>query len=295
MKTKINTIKRTIQAAGLVLLFMIPVNLHAQDRVADLLDRAIASGIDQDRIEEVRQRVEARGLSEEDFAGILEPAIDMAGDNLPYEMIFEKVFEGLSKGVPVQRISPVLSSIRENTSRSALLIDSWMERPEVEQFIERGEGRIDRDQFRNEMVKAGSKAMMQNIDGEILTETLNGVSDGNMDRIRPSGLVAAINILSDLPNGANSASQNALLVLRALQSGFEAADIQKLPAALNMAQRRSQLPAAAVGQGFLQQLERGFPSERILQNMFNGEVGGGPPGNVPGGIMNDRPGRPGGN
>jgi len=295
MNTIFNTIKRSFQSTGLLLLLLIPVNVYAQDTVGDLMDRAIAFGIDQERIVEIQQRAEARGLSEQEFMNILQPAIEMAGENLPYEMIFEKVFEGLSKGVPAQRMTPVLSSIRENASRSAQLVDRWMERPEVGQFVERGDGRMQRDQFRNEMIKAGSKAIMQNIDEEILTETLNSVSDGNMDRIRPSGLLAAINILSDLPNGASSATQNAKLVLRALQSGFEAGDIQKLPAALNMAQRRSQLPAAAVGKGFMEQLERGFPSERILQNMFNGEIGGGPPGNVPGGIKNDRPGRPGGN
>lgn len=279
----------------MALLFLMPVNIYGQDTIDSLLNNAIESGIDQDRIAEVRQRVEARGMSEEEFMSILKPAIEMARDNLPYEMIFEKVFEGLSKGVPAQRMSPVLSSIRENASRSAQMVDRWMERPEVGQFVERGEGRMQREQFRNEMIKAGSKAMMHNVDEEILFETLNSVSEGDMERVRPTGLLAAINVLSDLPNGANESTQNARLVLKALQSGFEAGDIQKLPAALHMAQRRSQLPIAAVGEGFLQQLERGFPSERILQNMFNGEIGGGPPGNVPGGIMNDRPGRPGGN
>ena len=295
MKTIIKKIERSSKVAGLVLLLAFPVNLFAQETVESLLDRATASGIDQTRITEIRQRFQERGMSDQQFMSIIQPAIDMADENLPYEMIFEKVLEGLSKGVSTQRMTPVLSSIRENASRSARLVDRWMERPEVGQFVERGEGRMQREQFRNEMVKAGSKAMMQNLDEEILTETLNSVSEGNMDRIKPSGLLAAINILSDLPNGPNSASENARLVLRALQSGFEAGDIQKLPAALNMAQRRSQLPAAAVGKGFMEQIERGFPSERILQNLFNGEIGGGPPGNVPGGIMNDRPGRPGGN
>ncbi|MDZ7756571.1 hypothetical protein [Rhodohalobacter sp.] len=295
MKTIIKTIKRSSKVAGLVLLLAIPVNLFAQETVESLLDRATASGIDQTRITEVRQRVQERGMSDQEFMSIIQPAIDMADENLPYEMIFEKVLEGLSKGVSTQRMAPVLSSIHENASRSAQFVDRWMQRSEVRKFVERGEGRMEREQFRNEMVKAGSKAMMQNIDEGILIETLNNVSEGNMDKVKPSGLLAAINILGDLPNGSNSASQNARLVLRALQSGFEAGDIQKLPAALNMAQRRSQLPAAAVGKGFMEQIERGFPSERILQNMFNGQVGGGPPGNVPGGIMNERPGRPGGN
>lgn len=295
MNTTHRQTRKIALSLGLALILLFPVKIFAQETLTELLEQANVSGIEPDRITEVQNRVEARGLSEDEFMAVLRPAVEMAGDNLPYEMIFEKVLEGLSKGVPVQRMTPVLSSIRDNASRSAQLVDRWMEKPEVGQFVERGEERMQRGQFRNEMIKAGSKAMMQNIDEEILTETLNSVSESNMDRVQPSGLLAAINILSDLPNGAGAASENARIVLKALQSGFEAGDIQKLPAAMNMAQRRSQLPAEAVGKGLMQQLERGLPSERILQNMFNGEIGGGPPGNVPGGIKNNRPGRPGGN
>lgn len=295
MNKRYRHIRKGVLSLGLVLLLLFPVNIFAQETLSGLLERATASGIEQDRIAEVHSRIESHGLSEEEFMNILQPAVQMAGENLPYEMIFEKVFEGISKGVSVQRMSPVLSSIRDNASRSAQLVDRWMERPEVDQFIQKEEGRLSKPQYRNEMVKAGSKAMMQNVNEDVLTETLNNVADGNMERVRPSGLLAAINILSDLPDGAAAASENAKIVLKALQSGFEAGDMQKLPAAMNMAQRRSQLPAAAVGKGLMQQLERGLPSERILQNLFNGEIGGGPPGNVPGGIRNDRPGRPGGN
>lgn len=288
MKTKQRHIRKVALLLGFALILLFPVKIFAQETLAGLLDQANASGIDQDRIAEMQNRVESRGLSEEEFMSILRPAIEMAGDNLPYEMIFEKVFEGLSKGVSVQRMSPVLSSIRENASRSAELVDPWMGRSEVDQFIERGDTRLSKSQYRNEMIKAGSKAIMQNVNEEVLVETLNSIADENMERVRPSGLLAAINILSDLPNGAASAAENARILLKALQSGFKAGDIQKLPAAMNMAQRRSQLPAAAVGEGLMQQLERGLPSERILQNMFNGEIGGGPPGN----IRNNRPGRP---
>jgi len=291
MKTKYRYISKGAMILGLALILLFPVEILAQETLSELLDQATASGIDQDRITEVQNRLESRGLSEEEFMTILRPAIEMADDKLPYEMIFEKVFEGLSKGVPVQRMTPVLSLIRENSLKSAQLVDQWMAKPEVDQFFERGDSRLSKSQYRNEMVKAGSMAIAQNVDEEVLRETLNSVGDGNMERVRPSGILAAINILSDLPNGAASASENARIVLKALQSGFEAGDIQKLPAAMNMAQRRSQLPAAAVGEGLMQQLERGLPSEKILQNMFNGEIGGGPPGNIP----NNRRGRPGGN
>jgi hypothetical protein len=60
---------------------------------------------------------------------------------------------------------------------------------------------------------------------------------------------------------------------------------------MNMAQRRSQLPAQAVAQGLSRQLQGGLPASQILQNLFNGEIGGGPPGNVPPGLDGERPGR----
>ena len=274
------------------LLVALPVLGGAQNgQLSALIQQARDAGIEQSRISDLQNRAEVRGISDEDLMAIIRPAVEMAEKNLPHEMIFEKAFEGISKNIPVQRIEPVLQGIMQSSERAAGYVDQWVTRPEVGNMLQRSGERMDQQRFRNEMVRAGSKTLSRDFDGDTFSETLSALADeGILDRARPSGILAAVNVLSDLPSAAQEPAKTARIILNALEGGFDAADLQKLPGAMNMAQRRSQLPAAAVADGLSRQLQGGFPASQILQNLFNGEVGG-PPGNVPAGIDRERPGR----
>lgn len=282
-------------AVLLMMFSFAPVSALQAQTLGNLIEQARAAGIEQSRIVDLQNRAEARGIGEEDLMNIIRPAIAMAEQNLPHEMIFDKAFEGISKRVSVQQMQPVLNSIAESSARAAQIVDIWVERPEVGQMLNRAGERMDRGTFRNEMIKASSKGLMQNFDRNVMEETLESVAQSSaMERARPSGIITAISILSDLPTAAQEPAESARIVLRALEGGFDASDLQKLPGAMNMAQRRSQLPAQAVAEGLARQLQGGLPASQILQNLFNGEVGGGPPGNVPPGLDRERPGRRGG-
>jgi hypothetical protein len=74
------------------------------------------------------------------------------------------------------------------------------------------------------------------------------------------------------------------MIVRSLKAGFDASELQKLPAAIKMAQQRGQLPAANVIEGISHQLNAGVPAQQILQNLFDGNIGGGPPGGTPPGL-----------
>ena len=282
-------------AVLLMMFSFAPVSALQAQTLGNLIEQARAAGIEQSRIVDLQNRAEARGIGEEDLMNIIRPAIAMAEQNLPHDMIFDKAFEGISKRVPVQQMQPVLNSIAENSALAAQFVDVWVEKPEVNQMLNRAGERMDRGTFRNEMIKASSKGLMQNFDRNVMEETLESVAQSSaMERARPSGIITAISILSDLPTAAQEPAESARIVLRALEGGFDASDLQKLPGAMNMAQRRSQLPAQAVAEGLARQLQGGLPASQILQNLFNGEVGGGPPGNVPPGLDRERPGRRGG-
>lgn len=276
--------------ALLLLLIIAPISTKAQMH-SDAAERALGAGIDPIRLERLGDRAIQRGMSSEELSRILEPAITMAGENLPYEMIFEKAFEGMSKGVPASRMQPVLASIASSSLQAAGFTDSWVQRPGVQQMLAR-DGRMSPQQFRNEMIRAGSKGLMQSMDREVLVQTLEEVSGGPaLERSSASGIVTAMSILSDLPTAASEPAATARMVVSALEGGFESEDLLKLPGAMNMAQRRSSLPAQAVAEGLRRQLEGGSPASNILQNLFNGNIGGGPPGNLPPGLNGERPGR----
>jgi hypothetical protein len=290
MKLNISYTNCIVAILALLLWITGPGMLNAQS-LTESMERAREAGIDELRLEQIEQRATARGMTAEQLARILEPAIAMAGANLPYELIFEKAFEGISKGIPADRIQPVLASIAGSSSQAAGFTDGWVQRPEVRQMIA-NRGGMDSGQFRNEMIRAGSKGLMQNFDREVLEQTLELVATGPaLDRSTPAGIIMAISILSDLPTAAQEPAATARMVVSALEGGFGTEELQKLPGAMNMAQRRSRLPAQAVAEGLRRQLEGGFPASQILQNLFNGEIGGGPPGNIPPGLDGERPGR----
>jgi hypothetical protein len=287
-----NILLKTVLLVAVLFMWVPFTEPAAAQTLPEVKEQARAAGIDQSLIAELEERAGARGISEDALAGIVGQAVAMAGQNLPYEMIFDKAFEGISKGVPAGRLQPVLTSIAESSAQSAEIVDRWIDRPGVEQMLARSGERMDRQTFRNEMIKAGSKGLMQNFDRQVLEQTLESVvSESVLERSRPSGIISAVNILSDLPEAAEQPADAARIVLRALEGGFDASELQKLPGAMNMAQRRSQLPAQAVAQGLSRQLQGGLPASQILQNLFNGEIGGGPPGNVPPGLDGERPGR----
>ncbi len=286
---KTNKYRKRTSWPVILLLLMLPAFAFGQGQETEV------TGIDQERIEELQTRAMDRGYSEEQLAMILEPALQMAGQNLPAELLLQKAMEGVAKGIPARQMVPVLQNIQRGTEVMVPVINQWVERDEVSQMLERSEERFDRELLRQEMLKVSSKAISQQVGPELVQDILNTLTEqGVIQNSRPSSVIAAIGIMPDIPSIGEQPDIAKGVLVRAVQSGFSASEMQRLPGAMNMAQRRSQLPAAAVIEGVSQQMQGGVPAAEILQNLFNGNIGGGPPGNVPRGLEN-RPGRGQGN
>lgn len=257
--------------------------LLAQDNVSQLVQRAQEAGIEKQAIAELQQRSQQRGMSEQQLQQILNAAINMAGEDLPADIAIHKALEGLSKGVPGGRIASVVDRVHQSVGEAAKIIDPWMKRPEVRQMMKRSGQPMGDREFRNELAKATSKSVMQNISSESINEVLGQLaSESVLSNAGPSDVVAAMGILPDLPTASNRPDQAGNFVVRALKGGFKADELQKLPSAMKMAQQRGQLPAASVIKGVANQMRNDIPAKQILQNLFNGKVGGGPPGDIPG-------------
>lgn len=269
------------------LLMALPALLHAQDTgLDDLIRRAQAAGIEQSNLQQLQQRAGQQGLSNEELASLIEPAVSLAEQNLPSDAIFNKALEGLSKGVSPNRIMPVLQNLRDNTMRMAPVVDNWMGKPEVGNMLQQNEG-MNRNAFRNEMIKSVSRGSSAEITSESISALLDEVgSDDVMNESTPQSIVAAVGIFAELPTSAQNPEMSRSLLIRSLKAGFSSSDLQKLPGAMSVAQQRSQLPAASVVQGVANQMRDGIPAQEILKNLFNGNVGGGPPGGIPPGLEN---------
>lgn len=266
----------------------------AQEGLPDMLDRARNAGIEQSMLEELQAKAKKRGLDNQEVARLIKPAVSLAEKDLPADHLIQKSLEGLSKGVPTSRIHSFISRLQSSTQQAATIVDPWMKSSNVQQMINQQGGAVSGSAIRKGMIKASSRAITQNIPAESISRVLSDINNRSvLSKTSPANIVSAINILPDLevkdqPKVARS------FVVRALKGGFDADELQKLPVALSMAQQRSQLPAASIMKGVAKQLAGGVPASDVLQNLFKGNIGGGPPGNIPKGLQ-DNPGRGTGN
>lgn len=259
-----------------------------------LIKRAETSGIELPVLAELQSRVETGDISNQQFMQIVGSAIEMSEQNLPADIVVQKALEGISKGISGDRIVPVINNIQGSIKKAAGVIDPWINRSEVQQMIGRATDGMSKEKFRNEMTKAASKSMMQNISTEAVSSILSQISDESLiANTAPIDIIVAMGVLPALPTISNKPGTSGTFIVRALKEGFKAKDLKKLPAALKTAQLRSQLPAASVIEGVARQMQGNIPAKQILQNLFNGNIGGGPPGNIPGlGNKPDRGNRP---
>jgi len=267
--------------------------VHGQDRsLSELVDAARNSGIEQSILDQLQSRAQERGISEQRLIDIIRPGVTLAEQNLPSDMLFQKALEGLAKGVPANRIIPVLNGIEQSTLSAARIVEPWMQKAEVQQMLANSGSAGDQDLFKAEMTKATSRALRQDIPSSTAQQVLDEIGrESILSQTSAPDIVAAMGILPDLPGEGQQMGSRATFIVNALKGGFGAGDLQKLPSAMNMAQQRSQLPAAAVIEGVGRQMKGGIPAKQILQNLFNGNIGGGPPGNTPPGLQNKGKGK----
>ncbi|NGP76091.1 hypothetical protein G3570_05580 [Balneolaceae bacterium YR4-1] len=269
-------------------LTLLPSLLQAQaTSLQEMMEQARNKGVEQTQLQELQKRAQSRGLTDQQLMEIIEPAIALADENLPSETVLQKALEGLSKGVPANRMMPVLRSMQQSVQNAGPVVESWIERPNVQQMMNRPDAGMNKQQFRNEMIKATSRGFMNDIPAEEMQKLLDEIGSGELSgNTDPSNVVASVGVFAELPSTLEQPEASRSLIVRSLKGGFKTAEIQRLPAAMKMAQQRSQLPAASVIEGVARQMRDGIPAKKILQNLFNGNVGGGPPGGTPPGLEN---------
>lgn len=255
--------------------------------LSSLFEKARHAGVEEASLSELQKRAQAQGMNSQQLRQILQYALDMSARNLPGEMAIDKALEGFSKGIPGDRIISVLAQVQQSMVQATQIIDPWLKRPGVQKMLNQSGSSIPRQNFRNDMARAASRSLMKNVSPKNISTILSQMeSDPGLARVHPADMVAAMRVLSDLPTTSDQPEQSASFIIRALKVGFHANELQQLPAALKMGQQRSQLPAASVIDGVARQMQGGIPAKQILDNLFDGKVGGGPPGNTPKGLEN---------
>lgn len=257
---------------------------------AELVARGKAAGADPALLEELRDRALRAGLEEAAAARLLAPGVGLAEADLPSGMVLQKALEGLSKRVPPPQIAQVLSRLAGAVERAGGIVDAWLAAPGVrERLTPPAVPERAGDGVRATLVESAAVALDQGAPEAAVQALLERVPSGlQAPSVSAVGLGVALEVLAELPMVAADATLVAQLVLEALNSGFSPAELRELPGALRAAERRGQLPARAVAEGALVQLRDDIPAAVVLQNLFQGNLPGGTPIELPPGLERAR-------
>ena len=255
-------------------------------------EQATAAGIDADRLESLIARAQQRGVSPDQLQNLVGPAFSLAENDLPYHPVLQKALEGMAKRVPAGNIRMVTENMAGGITRSADIVDPWMARGDVSAMAAavRGdrETGVSMREYRRTFIEHASYALQQNTEEQTIRDFLDQALTANVvERNAISSVAAGLRALPEMPTTQDDPGSSIRLLVRALDAGFTPGEIQQLPDAFRSAQFHSELPADRVARGLDHQIRENIPAAHILENLFQGNVGGGPPGFTPPGLDRD--------
>ncbi len=273
----------------LIMLYVLTPAVSAQS-VDDLMERGRQAGMDVELLSALESRANAAGLDVAETARLIEPAVLLAEQQLPSRAVVQRALEGLAKQVPPDRIAEVLGRLQHASERAGERGGAWLERSDVREMLGVN-ARQDEARARSVVMEGLAQAYNREAPAEALDAALERIpQEVGPGRTSPAAVGAALQVLPDLAISAQEPNLAAGLLTQALNSGFAARDLRQLPAALEAAERRGEMPAEAAARGALSEMAMGTPAAMVLERLFQGQIPGQPPGGTPPGL--DR--RPGG-
>ncbi len=244
------------------------------DELEKVVQRATKAGLSAQQIEDLVQRGRNKGLSNQQLVQLILPAAELSEQDLPGHIVIQKAFEGLAKGVPPNRIEPVILDLKTRIQKARDVVDPWMKKKDKEKrfLTKNGELRT----LRNLMIEATAHALSGTLSTERVADFLNHMDNNvNEEFLNSRSVAAAVRILPDLITTKEHPDISNKMLVNAINAGFTASEFHQLPNAMEMAQNNSRLPAKAVANGFTRQIKNGIAANQILQNLQKGNVEGG--------------------
>lgn len=254
--------------AGFISLLACPGTSNAQSASMEEITRqAHEAGIDRTLVAELYTRTQKHSTSEQTVITIVRSATEMAENDLPYELIFDKAFEGLTKSVSSQLIETAVIDIRQTTKHAAEIADPWIQK----QSYLPSEPTA-RQSFRKGLIGAISNVMRNNVSAGAVENTLSALSGASFpSEVDSPEIIAAVRILPDMAEFAGNPEAANRFILRLLKGGFTSKEMLKLPMAMRYFQSRNQLPAAAILETVSGQLQQ-FPASSVIRNLIAGDM-----------------------
>jgi hypothetical protein len=259
--------------AGLLLCALVlPGSVWGQSTVQSLIAEGESAGGDANRMRTVAARAEGAGLSPEQTATLLRPAVSLAKRDLPTTPLLNKTLEGLAKQVPAQRMTPVLQQIQTHTEKAGALISTWTQKQDTKVLLgttDRSLSRADRDQ----LIVNIAEAQQQDVPLDQIETFLNELPRATRSRpVSASDVAVAVSVMPDLPTATSAPGSSRSLLTAALNAGYDPESLRQLPGALKRAQRTNARPPASIAESVTQAIGKGSPAPRVLRSLFQGTV-----------------------
>ena len=282
-----------------LLIFLAVPPLSAQEHRQSLestLMEAEKQGIPEQDIDNFVDRARGKNISDDEIAAMLQPAIKLAAQNLPYNLVIQKSLEGMAKGVQPTLIMKVENKLQTNTLEASHMTDDWIQKPPVQSMLARSSEQNQGNGYRNLVLATVAKVLFQDVPKNELGQLLSEMAQSDVcSKMDAKQVPMAIRILPDLATSKKHPDVSRSLIIQAIKGHFTAEQIQQLPMAMARAQQANQLPAEALAHGIGKQINEGVAPMTILQGLFEGNFPGGPPNGVPPGLNNPHAKGPHGN
>lgn len=272
-----------------------------------LIDRGREAGLRGEQVQAVTDRAREQGLSAEQVAQLIEPAVQLAEQDLPGEAVLGKVLEGMAKGVPFTRIHPVVGRLQEGTREVGMFVRGWARRQEVREMMG-GREAGDPEASEAAMIESAARARVQGASQDLIQNFLSNLPAETSRRpITREEVVTALPVLSDAAAAGSGAEGFRRFVTEAIDAGMSPETMRQIPTALQAANRRTGRPVEAIARHAASAIASGAPASDVLTGLFEGggpglgppEGSAGPPNETPpgqdlppeSGPPSDRPGQ----
>jgi hypothetical protein len=255
----------------LLVALALPASVQGQS-LESLIEEGRAAGADVDRMRTVASRAEQSGLSSQQTAALLTPAVSLAERDLPTTPLLNKTLEGLAKRVPARRMTPVLQQIETHTQKAGTVVGTWTQKQDTKTLLGTSDRSLPRTD-RNQLVANIAEAQQQNVPLDEIETFLNELPRTVTERsVSASDVAVAVSVMPDLPTATSAPGASRDLLTAALNSGYDSESLRQLPGALERAQHTNARPAASIAKSATQAIARGTSASTVLRTLFQGTV-----------------------
>ena len=181
----------------------------------DKVNNAVNAGIQPDDIVIIVSRGLRQNIDGKAIEGFIDIAVKVKNQNLPVRPVLDRIQQGLSKGVPSERILNVANTLAEKLNSANTIINNLIK-----------EGiKVRNTRERQEAIVTVARAMERSIPEEIITQTGIKVRKHNYSL---SMFDKAIDTMTNLVGSGMRVEQASKLVNKAMDKGYSERDMLRM-------------------------------------------------------------------